>query len=105
MFTVRAFLALATDRNYELHQMDVHNAFLHGDIDEEVYMKPPPGFFVSIPRLVFRLRKSFSSGPAVLVYKISFFSASLRVCPVSFKLLIIHLSCGLYIFGCSCLCL
>ena len=58
MTTVRTFLAIAASKNWELHQMDVHNAFLHGDLDEEVYMKLPPGFQCSNPKLACRLRKS-----------------------------------------------
>ena len=38
--------------------MDVHNAFVHGDLDDEVYMKLPPRFETFDPSLVCRLRKS-----------------------------------------------
>ncbi|RVW32960.1 Retrovirus-related Pol polyprotein from transposon RE1 [Vitis vinifera] len=45
MITVCTILALAASSDWPLHQMDVKNAFLHGDLKKCIYMKPPPGLF------------------------------------------------------------
>jgi len=58
MQTVRLLLDVAAAKDWELHQMDVHNAFLHGDLKEDIYMKPPPGFKTTDPSLVCKLKKS-----------------------------------------------
>ena len=59
MNTVRVLLSLAANLNWSLHQFDVKNAFLHGDLAEEVYMDIPPGFEDSKTKgKVCRLRKS-----------------------------------------------
>jgi len=58
MTSVRPFLTIAAAKGWELHQMDVNNAFLQGDLDEEVYMRMPPVFQTANPNKVCRLQKS-----------------------------------------------
>ncbi|GKV41577.1 hypothetical protein SLEP1_g49083 [Rubroshorea leprosula] len=59
MPSIRAILALAASLNLEIEQLDVKTAFLHGDLEEEIYMKQPEGFEVQGKKnLVCKLKKS-----------------------------------------------
>ncbi|KAL9241003.1 hypothetical protein vseg_015163 [Gypsophila vaccaria] len=68
MVTIRDFLVVSAAKNWKLHQMDMHNAFLHGSLIEEVYMMLPRGFSNGYEGKVCRLRKSlcgFCQAPGV----------------------------------------
>ncbi|GJS04101.1 retrovirus-related pol polyprotein from transposon TNT 1-94 [Tanacetum coccineum] len=41
--SIRLFISLAATYGWALHQLDVKNSFLHGDLEEEVYMEQPLG--------------------------------------------------------------
>lgn len=49
---------IACGRRWDLHQMDVHKASSHGDLNEVVYMRLPHGFHASEKGMVCRLYKS-----------------------------------------------
>ncbi|GJY61695.1 ribonuclease H-like domain-containing protein [Tanacetum coccineum] len=46
--TIRTVLSLAVSRYWPIHQLDVKNDFLHGDLFETFYMHQPPGFRDSV---------------------------------------------------------
>ena len=59
MNTVRVLLSLATQFVCDLQQFDVKNAFLHGELEEEIYMDLPPGFYMHLKRKkVCKLKKA-----------------------------------------------
>jgi hypothetical protein len=58
--TIRVVLSLAISTNWYICQLDVKNAFLHGVIEENVFMTQPPGFAHPLfLDLVYHLRKAF----------------------------------------------
>ncbi|RVW64114.1 Retrovirus-related Pol polyprotein from transposon TNT 1-94 [Vitis vinifera] len=59
MSTIRLVLGMVTVENRHLEQLDVKTAFLHGDLEEDLYMIQPEGFIVQgQENLVCKLRKS-----------------------------------------------
>ena len=44
MNTIKIIIALAVHCNWDLHQYDVKNAFLNGDLDETIFMNLPPEY-------------------------------------------------------------
>ncbi|CAI5537026.1 unnamed protein product [Closterium sp. Naga37s-1] len=49
MTTLRVLLHVAAQCDYELHSLDFSTAFLHGSLNEEIWLRRPPGFTESFP--------------------------------------------------------
>ena len=49
-------LSIATSKGWEVHHMEVKNAFIHGDISKDIYMEKPQGFMQD-SSLICRLKK------------------------------------------------
>ena len=95
MMIIPVLLTVATAKGWHLHQMDVKNAFLQGELKEMVYMVQPPGFHSGVnTSAVCRLKKllygpnqaqsawNVKTGPiSILLYV---------VCSVEVKLFIVH---------------
>ena len=58
MDTIRAILAIATQNQWPVYQMDVKYSFLNGILEEELYVNQPPGYTVEgHEHKVFKLKK------------------------------------------------
>ncbi|GKC25388.1 retrovirus-related pol polyprotein from transposon TNT 1-94 [Tanacetum coccineum] len=55
--TVRVLIAIATAKGWPLHQLDVNNAFLHGFVEEEIYIKAPQGY-TKVNKSLYGLKKA-----------------------------------------------
>ncbi|GAU36545.1 hypothetical protein TSUD_277510 [Trifolium subterraneum] len=56
--TIRAILALAPNKNWKVYQLDVKSAFLHGELNEDIYVEQPLGYQKGNGDKVYKLRKA-----------------------------------------------
>lgn len=54
--TLRLLLSISGDRDYKVSHYDIKTAFLNGTLEEEIYLRPPPGF--EQRNKVYKLKKS-----------------------------------------------
>ena len=59
MTTIRVLIAFAVSKRWNLYQLDVKNAFLNGELEEEMYMEQPQGYMrQQYPNYVCKLKKT-----------------------------------------------
>ncbi|PNY16189.1 putative CC-NBS-LRR resistance protein [Trifolium pratense] len=56
--TIRAILAFTAGKGWNIFQLDVKSAFLHGDLSEDIYVNQPLGYVTSNKNMVYKLKKA-----------------------------------------------
>jgi hypothetical protein len=56
--SLRILIAIATNKGYEMKQLDVETAFLYADVKEDIYMKQPKGYETGGANMVWKLKKA-----------------------------------------------
>lgn len=56
--TLRILMVSATSRNWKLHQLDINSSFLHGKLDEDIYIKMPEGYKKGCAGNICKLKRS-----------------------------------------------
>ncbi|GKA76058.1 ribonuclease H-like domain-containing protein [Tanacetum coccineum] len=85
--TIQIIISLATSRHWPVHQLDIKNAFLHGDLSEMVYMHQPLGFWDSaypyyvclLQRSLYRLKQGTNTAYFLLYVDDILFTASFEI--------------------------
>ncbi|KAL6323553.1 hypothetical protein AAG906_039135 [Vitis piasezkii] len=62
----RTILSIVAKEDLEFEQMDVKTAFLHGDLEETIYMKQPEGFVQGSENQLLRISRKLASSKKVL---------------------------------------
>ncbi|GJR23450.1 ribonuclease H-like domain-containing protein [Tanacetum coccineum] len=65
MVTIRYVLSLVVQNQWSIFQLDVNNAFLYGELDEDVYMSLSDGYYVPGDKRVWKLKRSLPTSTPI----------------------------------------
>ena len=77
--SIRVLLAVVAASKWDLFQMDVKNAFLNGNLSEEIYMQPPPGLSVESNKVCHLQRALYGLKQALRAWLAKFSSTISRL--------------------------
>ena len=80
MSTIHTILAIAASQQWVLHQLNVKNVFIYGDLTKDIDMRPLDGLFSTPTSAVCKLRKSFYGLKQLLQAWYATFASTLLNC-------------------------